>query len=66
MKTNTEIYQITQEAKEAIDRIIQARGVTLVCHNGHTISVRYEQGSIVDGKYKEEYVREIELDNVPF
>ena len=66
MKTNTEIDQITQEAKEAIDRIIQTKGITLVCHNGYTVSVRYEQGSIVDGKYKEEYAREIELDNVPF
>ena len=66
MKTNTEIDQIAKEAKEAIDKIIQTRGVTLVCRNGYTISVRYEQRSIVDGKYKEEYVREIELDNVPF
>ena len=66
MKTNTEIDRIAQEAKEAIDRIIQTRGITLVCRNGYTVSVRYEQGSIVDGKYKEEYVREVELDNVPF
>ena len=66
MKTNTEIDQIAQEAKEAIDRIIQTRGITLVCRNGHTIGVRYEQGQIVDGKYKTDYIKEIELDNVPF
>jgi len=66
VKTNTEIDRIAQEAKEAIDRIIQTKGITLVCYNGYTVSVRYEQGSIVDGRYKEKYVWEVELDNVPF